>query len=432
MLPAMRTTEPNSPTARAKLIAAPERIAGTRFGSTMRRKIVRSPAPSDAAASSISRSSSMTTGWTERTTNGSVTKSSASMIAVFVAMTLTPSGEVGPHSASSTMPTTIVGSANARSISALMTPLPRKRSRTSTHATSVPVTALIAATASEHPSVSLSAATAWRLVTADQNASSPPSVERASSAASGTRTMTLSQSVASPNPSAPGPPTTAPRSPRRRTAAPVRASLGSGHPRVLLDLRHRARVGVEELVVDLRPAAEVADREQPLRRREPRGRLPGHRRVHGAVAPRGEGALRRRRDRVARERLGLRAMGRLRDDRDRVLDQDRLSGDDVIDLLALPAGRERLVLVGDQHVAGPRREVLQRLAAGLVLYDDVLGEQLAQVVEAGLRVLAAAALRAVRGEDVPLRRAGGERVRRQHLDARPEQVVPAADVLRVA
>ena len=43
----------------------------------MRRKIVSRFAPSDAAASSISRSSSISTGCTVRTTNGSVTKSSA-------------------------------------------------------------------------------------------------------------------------------------------------------------------------------------------------------------------------------------------------------------------------------------------------------------------------------------------------------------------
>ena len=39
---------------------------------------------------------------------------------------------------------------------------------------------------------------------------------------------------------------------------------------------------------------------------------------------------------------------------------------------------------------------------------------------------------AVGGQEVPLRRAGGERVRRQDLDARLEQVVPGLDVLRVA
>ena len=50
----------------------------------MRRNVVNGRAPSDAAASSISRSSSSSTGWTARTTNGSVTKSSATTIAARV------------------------------------------------------------------------------------------------------------------------------------------------------------------------------------------------------------------------------------------------------------------------------------------------------------------------------------------------------------
>ena len=42
------------------------------------------------------------------------------------------------------------------------------------------------------------------------------------------------------------------------------------------------------------------------------------------------------------------------------------------------------------------------------------------------------ALRAVGGHDVPARAAGGERVRRDHLDAGLDQVVPGPDPLRVA
>ena len=60
------------------------------------------------------------------------------------------------------MPATIVGSANGRSMIALTTRLPRKSSRTSTQAISVPMTALIAVTTSEMSSVNRSAATAWR------------------------------------------------------------------------------------------------------------------------------------------------------------------------------------------------------------------------------------------------------------------------------
>ena len=57
---------------------------------------------------------------------------------------------------------TIVGSANGRSISALTNALPRKSSRTSTHAISVPVTTLIKATIAEMTTVMISAArAAW-------------------------------------------------------------------------------------------------------------------------------------------------------------------------------------------------------------------------------------------------------------------------------
>src|SRR5919202_304440 len=305
------------------------------------------------------------------------------------------------------MPATIVGSANGRSMSALTTPRPRKRSRTSTHATSVPATALTAATRIESSSVSFSAAIACRAVTASTNAPRPASVERATTAASGIRTMTLSHSVATPRESAPG---AAGESARRRAVAAgtaeVRASLGSGDPRGLLDLGDRPLVGVEELVVDLRPAAEVADGEEPLRRRELRPVPREDRPVDRPVAPVGEHLLRDGRERVLHERLRLTQVLRLRDHRDRVLDRDRLVGDDIVDLLALLLGRDRLVLVREQHVAGAGREVVERLAAG--------------------------ALGAVRGEDVPLRGAARERVGRQHLDARLEQVVPGADVLRVA
>src|SRR3954468_11400084 len=208
------------------------------------------------------------------------------------------------------MPATIVGSAKGRSMSALTASRPRKRSRTSTQATSVPATALIAATAIESVSVRRSADTAWRPDTAVQKPSRPASVERATTAASGISTMTLSQTVATPSDSAPDPPGAAEESARRRaerrpSAAGVRASLGSGDPCRRLDLRHGALVRVEEVVVDLRPAAEVADREQALRRGELR-RVPRQDGlVDRPVAPLGEALLRGRRQRIADERLGL-------------------------------------------------------------------------------------------------------------------------------
>ena len=82
MFPVMITSAPNSPTAFAKASATPERIPGRMFGRTMRRKVVASDAPSECAACSSSGSSSCSTGWTVRTTNGSVTNMSASTIAV--------------------------------------------------------------------------------------------------------------------------------------------------------------------------------------------------------------------------------------------------------------------------------------------------------------------------------------------------------------
>src|SRR5262245_8492861 len=96
MFPEIRITAPNSPIARPNPSAVPERIAGIRLGRTIRRNVVEDAAPSEKAASSISRSSSSSTGWTARMTNGSVTKSNASAIATCVNATLTPNGLCGP------------------------------------------------------------------------------------------------------------------------------------------------------------------------------------------------------------------------------------------------------------------------------------------------------------------------------------------------
>ncbi len=85
------------------------------------------------------------------------------------------------------------------------------------------MTALIAVTASEMRIVNRSAATACRLATSSQNAARPSCSERSTSAASGSRTTTLSQSVLTPKPSAPAPPTR-PRSRRRASGAVVVAA----------------------------------------------------------------------------------------------------------------------------------------------------------------------------------------------------------------
>jgi hypothetical protein len=70
MLPAMKITEPYSPTARAKASATPVSTAGASAGSTTLNTVCRRVAPSVAEASSTSRSRSCNTGCTVRTTNG--------------------------------------------------------------------------------------------------------------------------------------------------------------------------------------------------------------------------------------------------------------------------------------------------------------------------------------------------------------------------
>ena len=58
----------------------------------MRRKIVKPPAPSEAAASSISRSISISSGCTARTTKGRVTNSRATTTAARVQAMSMPNG----------------------------------------------------------------------------------------------------------------------------------------------------------------------------------------------------------------------------------------------------------------------------------------------------------------------------------------------------
>ena len=80
MLPEMSTTDPNSPIHRAKPERATGQDRGCQVGEHDRRITVSGDAPSEAAASSMSRSSSSSTGWTDRTMKGSVTNSSAMRI----------------------------------------------------------------------------------------------------------------------------------------------------------------------------------------------------------------------------------------------------------------------------------------------------------------------------------------------------------------
>lgn len=80
MLPAMKITEPYSPTPRAKARAKPVSQAGSGAGTRIWRNTCSGLAPRQAAASSTSLGMSASTGCTVRTTNGRVTKVSARVI----------------------------------------------------------------------------------------------------------------------------------------------------------------------------------------------------------------------------------------------------------------------------------------------------------------------------------------------------------------
>src|SRR4051794_24729088 len=269
-----------------------------------------------------------------------------------------PIGCLGPYSASRVRPATIVGSANGRSISAFTAPFPRKSSRTRTQAISVPVTALIATTISDTMSVSLNAATACGPLTTSQNSPSPPSSDFAATAASGSRTITLRYVIATPRPSAAPPGSGTARG--RGGSGPAVSSLGCRDTQVLLDARDDALVGVEELVGHNGPATELLDRELVLRGLE---LVSTRSALHDRpVALRGEGALRLGRVQVLHERLRRVLVRTVLGHRDRVLDQDRLRRDHVLDVLAGLLRRDRLVLVGDQHVALAAGEGGERVA----------------------------------------------------------------------
>ena len=92
MLPAMKITEPYSPSARANASAKPVSSAGISAGAITSMKVCKRVAPSVAAASSSSWSRSSSTGCTVRTTNGRPMKVSATTTPSGVKATLIPSG----------------------------------------------------------------------------------------------------------------------------------------------------------------------------------------------------------------------------------------------------------------------------------------------------------------------------------------------------
>src|SRR4051812_8361462 len=122
-------------------------------------------------------------------------------------------------------------------------------------------------------------------------------------------------------------PRAAPPAPRR-TPRPGRERAAwlaaSGLPLVLEDLGDLALVGVEEVVVDLRPAAELVDLEQPGWVRI--GLLVEEARHNRAVAIGGVDLLGCVGAQEVHERLGLVGLARLGDHRRGVLDQNRLVG----------------------------------------------------------------------------------------------------------
>src|SRR5919106_563644 len=320
----------------------------------------------------------------------------------------------------------MVGSANGRSMSALTALFPWNSSRTSTQATSVPATAFTTTTRSDAPNVSVSAATAEGDVTSSQNAPSPPSSDAATTAAIGSRTIRPRYAVESPSA----------RPPARPVLRPVRAGSrrASGLPvsrdsQLGLDVGEDALLPVEEPRPHVVPAAEVGDGEEAGRLRV--FELAEDLLDDGAVALLAEDALRLGRAEVVDERLRPPGLGRVGRDRDRVLDQDRLVRDDVLERPVGLLGEDRLVLVRKQDVALPGEERLQRLARALVLDRNVLEEELAQVLDPLLLGCPLFELGAVGGHDVPLRAARGERVRRDHLDAFAHEVVPRPDVLGI-
>src|SRR5215207_2887298 len=128
--------------------------------------------------------------------------------------------------------------------------------------------------------------------------------------------------------------------PRRREGAAALAG-GSRLALTLEDVRHDTALGVEELVIHLVPAAELRDLEELGRDRELG--LVGQVREHCAVTLRRVDLLRLLAVEEVEEGLGRRR--RVRGHGRRVLDQERLVGDDVVDVLALLLRRDRLILI---------------------------------------------------------------------------------------
>src|SRR5215217_4226720 len=336
---------------------------------------------------------------------------------------LMPTGLVLPYRASRVIPATIVGRAKGRSMRALTTRLPGNWSRTSTQAMTVPTTTFTPVTIRATRSVKRRAARAWGWVAASQNAPQPSRPERHTTAVRGRTTTRLRYRVTVPRSSA-APPRTS--SPIRRRVTTLVANRDAD---LLLDVGHDPGLLVEKLLGHFRPATQVGDGEQPRRRGEVGGRRDLL--VDRPIALLDEDLLRLGRAQVVDERLGLLRVLALGHDRDRVLDQDRLVGDRVVDVLALLLGGDGLVLIGDHDVALAADKGLQRLPGRLVLHRHV-AEQLLQVGHGLLGRLALLKLGAVGRHHVPAGPAGGERIGGDDLNPWLDQVIPGPNVLGIA
>ena len=155
----------------------------------IRRSTVGREAPRDAAASSMSRSSSSSTGWTERTTKGSVTNSSARRMRGQGVGDVDAERALRAVQRQERQPGDDGGQRERQVDEGVDDALPGKSSRTSTHAMSVPMTALMSTTTNEAMNVSWMAASACGLVMALRTGRARPETDCQMSAAIGMRTI---------------------------------------------------------------------------------------------------------------------------------------------------------------------------------------------------------------------------------------------------
>ena len=150
VLPAMKTTLPYSPRLLANAMVNPATSAGKTSGMMTLQNICTRDAQNISAVSSYSPSIFSSTGWTLLTTNGIPMNTSATVIPTLVyAMSMPNFANRLPVQpfftvrCVSAIPATAVGSANGSSMIPSMIRFPGNLYRTSTHASTSPMTAFI-------------------------------------------------------------------------------------------------------------------------------------------------------------------------------------------------------------------------------------------------------------------------------------------------